>query len=105
MTTDVLTETVVDEVEAIVRAEWMRLHYDSPREQLRSAVSSGMPAAKPRPVRGATLTATLTRSQPLPQSRRTGWPPRGAPQRRVWPTQRSPPRPRGVPSHSAEQRR
>lgn len=99
MTTDVLTETVVEEAEAIVRAEWMRLHHDSPRENLRSAVCSGMAAAKPRPVRGATLTATLTRSQPSPQSRRTGWPPRGGPQRRVWPTQRSPPHCGGPVTH------
>ncbi len=31
MTTDVLNETVVDEAEAIVRAEWLRLQHDSPR--------------------------------------------------------------------------
>jgi hypothetical protein len=96
MTTDVLTETVVDEAEAIVRAEWMRLqHDDAMREHLSCAVCSEMPASLPHPVRGATLTATFDRSQPSPPIRRAEWPPRCGPQRRVCPTQRSPPQPCG----------
>ena len=96
MTTDVLNETVVDEAEAIVHAEWLRLQHDSPHH-LRCEVCSEMPAARPRPVGAATLTAALPRSQPSPPSRRTGWPSRGGPKRRVWPTQRSPPQPCGGP--------
>jgi hypothetical protein len=97
MITDALTETVIEEAvieiaEAIVRAEWMRLHHDSaPREQARRAACSEMPAARPCPATVATLPAIVKRSRPSPPRRRTGSPRRGGPQRRVWPTQRSPP--------------
>jgi hypothetical protein len=90
--TDALTETVIEEAEAIVRAEWMRLHHDSaPREQARRAACSEMPAARPCPATVATLPAIVKRSRPSPPTPRTGLPRRGGPQRRVWPTQRSPP--------------
>ncbi len=90
MTTDALTETVIEEAEAIVRAEWMRLqHGDASDEHACCAVCSEMPAAQPRLMRGFTRTAALERSG-APR-RRAGWPPRRGPQRRVWPTQRSPP--------------
>jgi hypothetical protein len=94
--TDALTETVIEEAvieeaEAIVRAEWMRLHHDSAlREQARRAACSEMPAARPCPATVATLSAIVKRSRPSPARRRTRSPRRGGPQR-VWPTQRSPP--------------
>lgn len=92
MITDALTETVIENAEAIVRAEWMRLHHDSaPREQARRAACSEMPAARPCPATVATLPAIVKRSRPSPPRPRTGLPRRGGPQRRVWPTQRSPP--------------
>ncbi len=92
MTTDALTETVHDEAEAIVRAEWMRLrHNDALRQHTRGAVRSEMPAARLHPFTAPILTATLKRSRPSPPRRRAGWPVIRGPQRRVWPTQRSPP--------------
>lgn len=97
MITDAPTETVIEEsvienAEAIVRAEWMRLHHDSaPREQARRAACSEMPAARPCPATVATLSAIVKRSRPSPPTPRTGLPRRGGPQGRVWPTQRSPP--------------
>lgn len=100
MTTDALTAAeaaaVLDEAEAIVRAEWMRLqHDDAPPEQARGAVSE-MPAARPRPLRITQTTTTITRSWPSTPRPRVGWPPRRGPQRGIWPTQRSPPPPSGV---------
>jgi hypothetical protein len=95
MTTDALTETVVEEAEAIVRAEWMRLqHDDALDEHAHRAVCSEMPAARPRSFRPVIRTATGKRSG-APR-RRPGWPPRSGPHRRVWPTQRSPPLSPGV---------
>jgi hypothetical protein len=92
MITDALTETVIEEAEAIVRAEWIRLHHDTaPREQARRAACCEMPAARPCPVTVATLAAIVEPSRLWPPRRRSGWPRRGGPQRRVWPTQRSPP--------------
>lgn len=103
MTTDALTDTVVDEAEAIVRAEWLRLQHDNALGE--HARCSEMPAAVHRPVRAATLTATLKGSQPSPPRRGAGWPPRCGPLRRVWPTQRSPPQHCGNPPNGVEQRR
>jgi hypothetical protein len=105
MTTDALTETVLDEAEAIVRAEWMRLQHDeAPRERAPCAVGSEMPAARPRPVTAATVTATLERPRPTPPKRWTGWQSKAAPQQSVWPTQRSPPLHGGVMPNSVEHR-
>jgi hypothetical protein len=109
MITDALTETVIEEAvienaEAIVRAEWMRLHHESaPREQARRAACSEMPAARPCPATVATLPAIVKRSRPSPPRPRTGLPRRGGPQRRVWPTQRSPPQHRRGLPNSIEQ--
>lgn len=100
MTTDALTETVLDEAEAIVRAEWKRLQHDNaPREHAHCPVISEMPAARPRLFGIATLTAIDKQKGTTPPRRRGGWTPRCGPLgprpegrgRRVWPTQRSPP--------------
>ena len=48
MTTDVLTETVLDEAEAIVRAEWVRLQRRRPARARMVRSRSEMPAARPR---------------------------------------------------------
>ena len=87
MIADALDETVLEEAQAIVRAEWMRLqHNDSPCEHPCDA-----PAARACPVAIVTLTTTVKRSWLAQPSRRAGWPTSGGPQRQVWPTQRSPP--------------
>ena len=71
MTTDALTETVLDEAEAIVRAEWIRLQHDNaPREHARCPVSSEMPAARPRLFGIATLTAIDKQKGTTPPRRR-----------------------------------
>ena len=40
MTTDALTETVLDEAEAIVRAEWIRLQHDNAPRSTHAAQSA-----------------------------------------------------------------
>jgi hypothetical protein len=103
MTTDALTETVLDEAEAIVRAEWMRLqHDDAPLEPACGAAGSEMPAARPRPVTAAAVTATIEPSRPTPPRRRAGWPFKAGPQQPIWPTQRSPPQHGGVMPNSID---
>lgn len=87
MISDALTETVIEKAEAIVRAEWMRLHDVALRDHRREACCE-LPAARTCSV----MTATLEWSRPWAPRRRPGWPRRGGPQRRVWPRQRSPPR-------------
>ena len=73
-------------------AEWMRLQHDSAsREDALIGPPAEMPAARRRPHRVATLTATLRRPATTHPARRGGWPARrwrGLP---VWATQRSPP--------------
>ncbi len=104
MTTDALTKTVLDEAEAIVRAEWIRLQHDleqdtAPREHARCQVGSEMPAARPRLFGSATVAAIHKQKETTPPKRRGGWTPRCGPLgprpegrgRRIWPTQRSPP--------------
>jgi hypothetical protein len=99
MISDALTETAVEEAERIVRAEWMRLHRDTvPHEQARRAACCEMPAARTHLVTVPPMTAIDERSRPAP-GWRAGWPRRGGPQRRVWPTQRSPPRRRMAERH------
>ena len=65
MTTDTLTGRVLDEAEAIVCAEWMRLQHDltgpASREHARGAVGSEMPAARPHLFGSAIVTAILKR--------------------------------------------
>jgi hypothetical protein len=100
MISDALTETAVEaaieNAEAIVRAEWLRLHHDT---ALHEQARREMPAARTYPVTAAPMTAILERSRLAPPRRRAGWPRRGGPQRRVWPTQRSPPRRRVADRH------
>lgn len=99
MTTDALTETVLDEAEAIVRAEWIRLQHDNAgREHARCPVSSEMPAARPRPFGIATLAAIHKQKGSTPPRWLGTWisgcgplGPRPEGRGRIWPTQRSPP--------------
>ena len=97
MTTDTLADAVLDEAEAIVCAEWMRLQHDSASlEDALIGPRAEMPAARRRPHRVATLTATLRGPAMTHPARRAGWPARrwlGLP---VWATQRSPPQHREV---------
>jgi hypothetical protein len=95
MTIDALTETVLDEAEAVVRAEWIRLQHDlehdeALREHAHCPVGLETPAARPRLFGVVTLTAKHRQNGTSPR-RRGGWPPRCEPQRQIWPTQRSPP--------------
>src|SRR4051812_4159402 len=100
MISDALAETVIENAEAIVRAEWLRLHRDTvPHDQPRRAACCEMPAARSHTVTVAPMAAILERSRPAPPRRRAGWPRRSGPQRRVWPTQRSPPRRRVADRH------
>jgi hypothetical protein len=93
LTETVIEEAVIEEAEAIVRVEWMRLHHDTaPRDQARREACCEMPAARTCSVMIATSTAILKGPRPSSPRRLPGWPRRGGPQRRVWPTQRSPPR-------------
>ncbi|WP_006242337.1 hypothetical protein [Mycolicibacterium tusciae] len=106
MTTDALTETVLDEAEAIVRAEWIRVHHDdAASEHARCPVGSEMPAARTRLPRIAPSTAIDKQTGATPPRRCGGWAPRCAPQRRIWPTQRSPPQADGNRPSKREQRR
>ena len=102
MTTDVLADAVfaeavpteaeaIDEAEAIVRAEWIRLTHDNgDLDNARCAACAEMPA-RPRPPSSAALAAVRGWPAPVPPQR-TPWPPRRGPRRRrVWPRQRSPP--------------
>jgi len=90
---DALAETAIEEAEAIVRAEWVRLHHDTaPRDQARREACCEMPAARTCSVVIATSTAILEGPRRSSPRRLPRLPRRGEPQRRVWPTQRSPPR-------------
>jgi hypothetical protein len=94
MTADTLTVPAIDEAEAIVRAEWLRIeHDDALRGHEYPTVCSEEPDARPRPVKCAAV--ILERPRPTPLRRRAGWSPKCGPVRRVWPTQRSPPLPCG----------
>jgi len=90
MTTDTLTEALLEEAEAIVGAEWLRVHGDTAlAESPFAGACAEAPAARPRPTPVAAVTTTLDRpGGPPPGSRQ------GSIRRRqdpVWPTQRSPP--------------
>jgi hypothetical protein len=103
MTTDALIETALDEAEAIVRAEWIRLqHDDALLEHAWCPVGSEMPAARPRPFGIGTLTAMHNLNGTTPPRRLGASMPRCGP-RRIWPTQRSPPQPAGTCGVSIEQ--
>lgn len=90
MTTDTLSAEVLDEAEDIVRAEWLRLFAAIP--QTCTAARTEMPVARPR-LRTLAAVRPARRGWPEPVLLRCGCEPR---QRSgtVWPTQRSPPRPR-----------
>lgn len=92
MISEALTATAVEEAEAIVRAEWVCLQHDiALRDHARREACYEMPAARTCSVAVSTSTATIKPSQPGLPTRRTRWPRRDGPRRRVWPTQRSPP--------------
>ncbi|EFG78276.1 MULTISPECIES: hypothetical protein [Mycobacterium] len=86
MAIDTLTDTVLDEAERIVRAEWMRLQLDTALSEPQVAEA---PAARPRPTQVAAVTTTLDRPSRPPSDSSQGSTRRR--QNRVWPTQRSPP--------------
>jgi hypothetical protein len=90
MTTGALTDIVLDEAEAIVRAEWLRLQRNAPRAGAHCAECSEMPAARTRILIGAAA-GTPRPPSPSPPRRQAEWAPRRGAQRRVRPTQRSPP--------------
>lgn len=86
MAIDTLTDTVLDEAKAIVRAEWMRLQLNN--TALGESQIAEAPAARPHPTHVTQLTTTLDRNWA------TSWQQAGSTRRRqnrVWPTQRSPP--------------
>jgi hypothetical protein len=100
ITDNALADAVLDEAEAIVRAEWMRLqHHHAVGEYERSAGGCEMLAVRPRALDGATPTSTVERAEAPPARRRDGWTLGRGPRRKVRPTQRSPPRPEGRDQH------
>lgn len=90
MTTDTLTEALLEEAEAIVGAEWMRVQRETALAEYPFAGACvEAPAARPRPTQVACLTTTFDRPCGAPLGNR-----QGSIRRRqdpVWPTQRSPP--------------
>ena len=83
---------LLGEAEAIVAAEWIRLHHDEDTwDRELAELFADMPNPEP-PARQSRTTTTLRgRAGPAPPSRTSRWPARGCPRRRVWATQRSPP--------------
>ena len=57
MTTDVLTETVLDEVEAVMRAEWVRLQDDN--ALCERTVCSETPPPGPAPLHGGDVSNSV----------------------------------------------
>lgn len=108
MTTDTLTDALLEEAETIVWAEWMRLRCaTTPHQRQFTPTFAEMPAARPRPLQVVIRTAMLDRpSAPRPRYRKQ-WPDGRQPSRPVWPTQRSPPPTYKTPCSKrvAEQRR
>lgn len=84
MSTDTLAEVLIEEAEAIVRAEWERL-----LGELLGAYAQ-IPAVRPEPRQAGIRATTLGRPGAPPASRDRRWTTRRRPGR-VWPTQRSPP--------------
>ena len=98
MATDTAWVTsLLDEVAAIVEAEWMRLQQDEALwERELAHLLCEMPAPRPGPPRvGVTTTQPRWSGQPMPDDRGR-WPTRRRPATPVWATQRSPPSRRGV---------
>jgi hypothetical protein len=98
MTADTqLIPAALDEAEAIVEAEWMRLTWDGDQwEREVTEFLAEMPAPRRGPPRGRTTTTTTTavcrRPTALPPRRTSAMcPARRSPAPTVWATQRSPP--------------
>jgi hypothetical protein len=96
MTTDVqpIPAAVLDEAEAIVEAEWMRLtqNWDQWEREL-AGLPAEPPAPQSRPPRGCTTAVGRRPTAPSPRRRSAMTPPRGSAAPPVRATQRSPPRP------------
>jgi len=92
MTADTLTHILL-EAEAIVEAEWARVHHDERlRERDVGEVLAELPAARPGPPRAVTATAEVGRpTTHAPRHRSRGCPLRRWPRLKVRATQRSPP--------------
>lgn len=85
MTTDTLPATVLDEAEAIVRAEWMRLQHNSAsRKRKLAGACAALPAARGRRPQVALLTAASPRPDARPPEGSKQWSPRRRPGQ-VWP--------------------
>ncbi len=109
MTTDTMTEVAeaaLNQAEAIVEAEWMRLQqHDNPRGLELAESCAEMPAARSDPPRVGTLTTTQ-RPPTEYWGDGNGWSGRWWPAPPVWATQRSPPPGRGsLPEVFVDQRR
>jgi hypothetical protein len=96
MTTDLqrISAAVLDEAEAIVQAEWLRLTRDEdPWARELAEFLTEAPAPRPRPARGGTTTtAVRRRPTPLPPTPTSAaWPLERSPAPTVWASQRSPP--------------
>jgi hypothetical protein len=89
--------TLLDEVAAIVEAEWIRLQQDVAMwERELADPPADIPVPWPWPPRvGVTTTVRRWPSQPMPENRHR-WPARSWPAMPVWATQRSPPSRPGV---------
>jgi hypothetical protein len=93
MTADTLTDALLEEAEAIVWTESMRLLYPTaPSEAQLAAACAEAPAARPRPEPVVILAAMRGRpsASPTDGGEQPGRADHG-PSSRVWPTQRSPP--------------
>lgn len=107
MTTDTLTDALLEEAETIVWAEWMRLRCAAALSRQFIPTCAEMPAARRCPPQVVIRTAMLDRpGAPRPRYRKH-WPVSRRSSRRVWPTQRSPPPTHNRPCSKrvAEQRR
>jgi len=92
MTTDTLTDALLEEAETIVWAEWMRLRCaTAPRQRQFTPTCAEMLAARPRPPQVVIRTAMLDRPGASRLRYRKQWPVGRRSNRPVWPTQRSPP--------------
>jgi hypothetical protein len=94
MTTDMqpIPAAVLDEAEAVVEAEWMRLTQDWDQWERELAGFLTEPPAPPsRPPRSCTTAAGRRPTAPSPRRRSVMSPLRRPPVPTVWPTQRAPP--------------
>jgi hypothetical protein len=94
MTTDMqlIPLVVLDEAEAIVESEWMRLTQDWDQwEQELAAFLAELPARPSRPPRSCTPAVDYRPAAGSSRPRSVMCPPRRSPASTVWATQRSPP--------------